>query len=93
MEDVTTLGDDMGKVQPTFLIAVPRVFNKIYAGLWAKMNEKGGWPKNCLKWELSPLKKGANYQKMASRIFSPILNSRLQTRLCLKKFGPGSEAD
>jgi long-chain acyl-CoA synthetase len=32
----------MGKVKPTFLIAVPRVFNKIYAGLWAKMNDKGG---------------------------------------------------
>ena len=45
MGDVTTLGDDMGKVQPTFLIAVPRVFNKIYAGLWAKMDEKGGLAK------------------------------------------------
>lgn len=42
MGDVTTLGDDMAKVQPTFLIAVPRVFNKIYAGLWAKMDETGG---------------------------------------------------
>lgn len=42
MGDVTTLGDDMGKVRPTFLIAVPRVFNKIYAGLWAKMDETGG---------------------------------------------------
>ncbi|MDX2446050.1 MAG: long-chain fatty acid--CoA ligase [Desulfobacterales bacterium] len=42
MGDVTTLGDDMGKVQPTFLIAVPAVFNRIYAGLLAKMNETGG---------------------------------------------------
>ena len=32
----------MGKVQPTFLIAVPRVFNKIYAGLWDKMRATGG---------------------------------------------------
>ena len=42
MGDVTTLGDDMGKVQPTFLIAVPAVFNRIYAGLLAKMDETGG---------------------------------------------------
>ncbi|MGD8242685.1 MAG: long-chain fatty acid--CoA ligase [Desulfobacterales bacterium] len=42
MGDVTTLADDMAKVQPTFLIAVPRVFNKIYAGLWTKMDETGG---------------------------------------------------
>jgi len=45
MGDVTTLADDMGKVQPTFLIAVPRVFNKIYAGLWSKMEEQGGLAK------------------------------------------------
>ena len=42
VRDVTTIGEDMANVAPTFLIAVPRVFNKIYAGLWAKMNETGG---------------------------------------------------
>ncbi len=45
MESVKTIGEDMTKVQPTWLIAVPRVFNKIYDGLWAKMNEEGGLPK------------------------------------------------
>jgi len=45
MESVATIGSDMAKVQPTWLIAVPRVFNKIYDGLWAKMNEEGGLPK------------------------------------------------
>ncbi|MGM0454073.1 MAG: AMP-dependent synthetase/ligase [Thermodesulfobacteriota bacterium] len=42
MESVDTLGDDLALVKPTFIIAVPRVFNKIYDGLWAKMNETGG---------------------------------------------------
>jgi len=42
MESVTTLGDDLALIKPTFIIAVPRVFNKIYDGLWAKMNETGG---------------------------------------------------
>jgi len=42
VENVTTIGEDMGKVKPTLLIAVPRVFNKIYAGLWTKMDETGG---------------------------------------------------
>ncbi len=46
MGDVTTLAEDMGKVRPTLLVAVPRVFNKIYPdGLWAKMNEAGGLAK------------------------------------------------
>jgi len=42
MESVTTLGDDLALIKPTFIIAVPRVFNKIYDGLQAKMNETGG---------------------------------------------------
>jgi long-chain acyl-CoA synthetase len=42
MRDIATLSEDMGKVAPTFLIAVPRVFNKIYDGLWSKMNQTGG---------------------------------------------------
>lgn len=45
MGDVTTLAEDMGKVRPTLLVAVPRVFNKIYDGLWAKMNATGGLAK------------------------------------------------
>ncbi len=45
VENVTTIAEDMGKVKPTFLIAVPKVFNKIYAGLGAKMNETGGLAK------------------------------------------------
>jgi len=57
MGDVTTLGDDMGKVQPTFLIAVPRVFNKIYAGLWAKMDEKGGMAKKLFEMGIAAAKK------------------------------------
>jgi long-chain acyl-CoA synthetase len=32
-------------VRPTLLVAVPRVFNKIYDGLWAKMNATGGLAK------------------------------------------------
>ena len=45
VENVTTIAEDMGKVKPTFLIAVPKIFNKIYAGLWTKMNETGGLAK------------------------------------------------
>ena len=39
---VDTIVDDMGKVRPTMLIAVPRVFNKVYASIHNMMREKGG---------------------------------------------------
>ncbi len=42
MESPLTVASDMALVKPTWLIAVPRVFNRIYDGLWAKMNEEGG---------------------------------------------------
>ncbi|WP_167505858.1 AMP-dependent synthetase/ligase [Desulfosediminicola flagellatus] len=42
IRDVTTIVQDMQNVAPTFLIAVPRVFNKIYDGIWSKMKEKKG---------------------------------------------------
>ncbi|HOG13306.1 MAG TPA: AMP-binding protein, partial [Smithellaceae bacterium] len=42
MGSVETLIDDLPKIQPTFMITVPRVFNKVYNGVWAKMREEGG---------------------------------------------------
>jgi len=45
MESVATLADDMGLVKPTFLIAVPRIFNKVYSGIQTKMDTEGGLPK------------------------------------------------
>ncbi len=40
--DVTTVVEDIMLVKPTHLIAVPRVFNKMYNGIHAKVDEQGG---------------------------------------------------
>jgi len=45
VEDVTTLMEDLQRVRPHFLICVPRLFNKIYDGIHAKMDEAGGLKK------------------------------------------------
>ncbi len=57
MESVETLAEDLLKVQPTFLIAVPRVFNKIYDGIWAKMNETGGLTKKLFEMSVNAARK------------------------------------
>ncbi len=44
-ESATTIPEDLSLVRPTFLVAVPRVFNRVYDGLWTKMNEEGGLAK------------------------------------------------
>jgi len=45
MESVATLARDLQLIKPTFMIAVPRVFNKIYDGIHAKMDDTGGMVK------------------------------------------------
>jgi len=45
VESPQTVVEDLGKTEPTFLIAVPRIFNRVYDGLWAKMDEDGGLPR------------------------------------------------
>lgn len=45
MRDVTTLAEDLTIVKPTYLISVPRVFNKIYDGIQLKMEDAGGLKK------------------------------------------------
>ena len=42
IESTKTIVNDIVQVKPTFLVAVPTVFNRIYDGLWAKMNKDGG---------------------------------------------------
>jgi len=44
-ESPTTIVDDLALVKPTMLVAVPRIFNRVYDGLNAKMNEDGGLAK------------------------------------------------
>jgi len=44
-ESPQTIVDDIATVKPNFLVAVPRVFNRIYDGLYARMRETGGLAK------------------------------------------------
>ncbi|TAL35500.1 MAG: long-chain fatty acid--CoA ligase [Spirochaetes bacterium] len=44
-ESAQTIVDDLGLVKPTLLVAVPRIFNRVYDGLHARMNDEGGLAK------------------------------------------------
>lgn len=44
-EAVDKLVDNFAEVRPTVLVAVPRIFNRIYDGLQKKMDEEGGLKK------------------------------------------------
>jgi long-chain acyl-CoA synthetase len=57
IESVTTIVQDMALVRPTWLIAVPRVFNRVYNGLWEKMNAEGGIPRKLFVMGIEAAKK------------------------------------
>lgn len=81
----TTIAEDMGKVAPTFLIAVPRVFNKIYDGLWTKINETGGFAYKLFTMGLESAKEVRECQATGRPSFLPKLKYSLADNVVFKK--------
>ena len=42
LESPMTIVEDMAKIRPTFLISVPRIFNKVYDTIVTRVNDAGG---------------------------------------------------
>ena len=89
-ESASTIVDDIAVVKPTFLIAVPRVFNRIYDGLWTKMNEEGGLPRKLFimgiesgkkKRELATQGKSDFLTNMKFKIADAIVFSKVRAKL------------
>lgn len=85
MEDTTTLAEDMGKVKPTIMVAVPRVFNKIYDGLWAKMEAAGGIPKALFVMGIESAKKKRLLEENGGADFFTRLKYKIADRIVFKK--------
>jgi long-chain acyl-CoA synthetase len=85
MGDVTTLAEDMGKVRPSLLVAVPRVFNKIYDGLWAKMNEAGGLARKLFAMGVKSARSRRELAEKGQSSFMVNLKFRLADRIVFSK--------
>jgi len=85
MESVVTLGEDMAKVQPTFLIAVPRVFNKIYSGLQTKMDDAGGLAKKLFTMGVEAGKKRRELAVKGESCFLTNLKFKIADKIVFEK--------
>jgi len=85
MESVATLGEDLALIKPTFMIAVPRVFNKIYDGLYAKMNETGGAPKALFEMGVNSARKKRELAAEGKSSFMVNLKVALADKIVFKK--------
>jgi long-chain acyl-CoA synthetase len=85
MESPATLVDDMARVKPTFLLAVPRVFNRIYDALWTKMHEEGGLAKTLFVMGVEAAKERRKLAAQGKSSFLTNLKFAIADRLVLKK--------
>lgn len=85
MESTATILDDLALVRPTWLIAVPRVFNKIYDGLMAKMDETGGLAKRLFDIGVESAKKRRELAEKGQSSLLTNLKFKIADKIVFKK--------
>jgi long-chain acyl-CoA synthetase len=84
-ENATTIGEDLVLVKPTFMSAVPRVFNKVYDGLWTKMNEEGGLARKLFVMGVESGKKRRELAAQGKSCFKTNLKFKIADAIVFKK--------
>ena len=84
-ESASTIGEDLLLVKPTFMTAVPRVFNKVYDGLWTKMNEEGGLAKTLFVMGVESGKKRHELAAQGKSSFSINLKFKIADKIVFQK--------
>ena len=83
--DVTTLAEEMATLRPTFLIAVPRVFNKIHVGLLNKINAAGGLARKLFVMGMQSARRRRELADRGQREWLTELKLRLADKLVFSK--------
>ncbi len=61
-EDISTLLENFKEVRPTLLISVPRIYEKVHAGILAKVSEGSGLKKKIFGWAIKIAGKNLKYE-------------------------------
>lgn len=89
-ESPTTIANDLALVKPNWLIAVPRVFNRIYDGLQKKMEDTGGLAKTLFdmgvaaakeKRELAAQGKSCPWTNLKYKIADKVVFSKVREKM------------
>jgi long-chain acyl-CoA synthetase len=82
---IETIVEDLSKTQPTALVAVPRIFNKVYDTLWARMDEEGGLPRKLFVMGVESAKKKRELAEQGKKSLSVDLKYKLADAIVFKK--------
>ncbi|MBN1470647.1 MAG: AMP-binding protein [Syntrophaceae bacterium] len=84
-ESAATIVNDIVAVKPTWLVAVPRVFNRIYDGLWTKMNKEGGLAKTLFVMGVEAAKRKRELAAEGKNCLMTDLKLKLADKIVFKK--------
>jgi len=84
-ESAKTIINDIVSVKPTFIVAVPTVFNRIYDGLWNKMNKDGGVARVLFVMGIEAAKKKRELADKGQSDFITNLKFKLADKIVFKK--------
>jgi long-chain acyl-CoA synthetase len=94
MESTNTVVQDMAAIRPTFLIAVPRIFNKVYDTIVTKVNDAGGFKKKLFDMGVEAAKQRRLLAEQGRSSFLVDLKFKLVDKIVFQKirdlFGGGS---
>src|SRR5208283_4669552 len=85
IENTKTIVNDIVEVKPTFIIAVPTVFNRIYDGLWNKMNKDGGVAKALFVMGVEAAKKKREFAEKGRSDFMTNIKFKFADKIVFKK--------
>ena len=85
MESVNTVVEDMAKVKPTFLVAVPRIFNKVYDTIVTKVNDAGGAKKKLFDAGVEAAKERRRLAEQGKSSFVADLKFRIIDKIVFQK--------
>ena len=89
-ESIERIGDNMREVRPTIVVAVPRLFEKIYSRIKDKAAEGGRAKTSVLTWAVSVAKRWAKHRSERERVPALLgLQHKLATRLVFSKWQEG----
>ena len=77
-----TMAEDLVKANPTHLMSVPRVFNKVYDGIHRKMAEEGGIKQKLFNAAVSEAKKcrESNKRTLKLKVLDKLVFSKIRAR-------------
>ena len=85
IESTKTIINDIVEVKPTFMVAVPTVFNRIYDGLWNKMNKDGGLAKTLFVMGVEAARKKRELAEKGQSDFMTNLKVTLADKIVFRK--------